>query len=42
MTFQIEYVNDTFPNHRASVCLFDGYELGKRGCAAVLRFDGTL
>jgi hypothetical protein len=35
-------VNNALPNHRASVRLFEGYGLGKRGCAAVLGFDGGL
>jgi hypothetical protein len=42
MAFQIEYVDNAFPRHRASVRLFDGYGLGKRGRTAMLGFDGTL
>ena len=38
MVFKVKYVNNAFPNHRASVGLFDGNGLGKRGCPAVLGF----
>jgi hypothetical protein len=40
MALQIEYVDDALPYHRASVRLFDGDGLGKRGRTAVLGFDG--
>ena len=42
MPLQIEYVNDAFPNHRASVCFFDGNGLRKRGRSTVLGFDRSL
>src|ERR1700730_14756826 len=28
MAFQVEYMNDAFPDHIAGVCLFDGHGLG--------------
>jgi hypothetical protein len=42
MAFQIEYMNDAFPNHRARMRLFDRDGLGKRGHATVLGFDRSL
>src|ERR1019366_6702616 len=42
MALQIEYVDDPLPYHRASVRLFGGHRLGKRGRATVLGFDGAL
>jgi len=41
MAFQVEYVNDAFPHHCASVRLFDGDGLGQRGATAMLGFDGA-
>lgn len=42
MAVNAENVDDTFPDRLAAERLFDGHRLGRRGCAAVLRFDGFL
>ena len=41
MAFQIEYMNDAFPDHRVER-LCDGHGWGENSCTAVLGFDGLL